>query len=310
MSFKELEEDVYMWTKETNHTKEKMVAAFVRAQGKGTRKTTLLQWFRSNEAVAESDKGMAALMKHLKAKEPDAMFHQYESFLKWSEMRKISSETATQFIERLGSAKDEYEKDGGKVDGQMSALMMINRCGVDMHGKRMLMSAGRKEANGVVSMDPELVAQEIRRLAHMASVQGTKSGLLACDTQQEERRVTEASLEQKFEAFLTKKGLKLSPKKKEVSGKPKAAAVETDSSERKIRCYWCQQEGHIKPNCPAKKAGKPKTKEAGVATGMMEYEILSNSGACFGYMAEGPDRDQSESLFDQFCTYSCSSDFH
>jgi hypothetical protein len=217
-----------------------------------------MRWLKANKDAATGAEGMKLLMDFIKGDEPDEAFSVYEAFIRVMDIKKIGNESMSTFVDRFTTSVTHLENQQLKFPESLRAMMIIHRSGVDTHARRQLLSSG-VGTDGQLVLDR--VVKEIKRLFHDSS----KVTAYVADGDfipaAPAKGLTKKDIEGMFEGFLAKQGLKLG--KRKPKAKPKPGARDTST----WTCFWCQKVGHIKANCPDRRAGLPQTKkpEGGLA---------------------------------------------
>lgn len=244
---KMLKMELTLWQDQSGLDNDQQVAAFVQAQCEGMRRQKLLKWYIK---FKEDNNGkipfVKDLVKYATSQEPDMEYLTFDAFVRFVDVKQTSNESMLDFIDRFAIAASDLESKGTTFPDVLKAMLLLNRANVDIHVKRMALQAAQDPSTKAITTD--LVASELRRIFHTSSssskhAAGGEGEGAGADS---ERAISTKEME----AFLAKRGLKLSPKTKK-----------KNDGRKDVACYYCQEKGHIKPNCPRKARGEPPVKK-------------------------------------------------
>ena len=182
-------------------------------------------------------------------------------FERFFDLAKNQTESMSRFIDRFATCMSNLNAVGvslltgeNQKDSSLAALMLIKKSGVDSETRRALIREGGDPLN------LEKVSGLLRRMFHdgmtLEGKKNTQGYMGEREDGSEEPPPQDANadsdaFEKAMEAFLTKKGIKLSKKPKR---KKKTAKEKEEHAARmaKIVCYDCRQPGHLRgdPRCP------------------------------------------------------------
>jgi hypothetical protein len=245
--------EIQVWQMQTDIELPKQAAAFSMAQT-GVRREHLLEVLCHNVGRFDQDHGIDEVLIELEADQPDEAFRFYETWERFTSLRKIEKEGMPRYISRVQSTANELKAIGMVLPEQIHAMTLIQRANLDKAAKRTIV----QEAGWPLKVPN--VETSLRRHHHLdgtsnnysAHVAGT-GGVVQSPIPISEARIqaqVSAGISAGIEAYVAKGGLRLNPRgsntnSQDATNKLKAERQKRAKDKRsKQTCSRCNQRGH------------------------------------------------------------------
>ena len=255
----------------------KQAGAVVLAEPDGSsRKSKMCAWLLQNIAAASAEDGLDQLIAAIAAEEPGDEFRLYEAWLALEKCNRHEKEKMSSFIDRMNECIRRLEENSLTLPGQLKALLFIMRCRVEGYALRaLLIEAGSPPNVDKVTTSlrqqfslEQLTPKPFRPGAALA--QGFGAG--DSDAEVSDDLELGPDEEERFEAFLARRTIKLKKSDPEAAAAAKRKGKQLQAARKKrnedrlknMQCWNCKGYGHLanSPQCPMYK--KP---TAGLAEG-------------------------------------------
>jgi hypothetical protein len=245
--------EIQVWQMQTDIELPKQAAAFSMVQT-GVRREHLLEVLCHDVGRFEQDTGIDEILIELEADQPDEAFRFYETWERFTSLRKIEKEGMPRYISRVQSTANELKALGMVLPEQIHAMTLIQRANLDKAAKRTIVQEAGwplKVPNVEISLrrHHHLDGTSNNSSAHVAGAGGMVQSPIAISEARIQAQVS-AGISAGIEAYVAKGGLRLNPRSnnpnsQDATNKLKAERQKRAKEKRsKQTCSRCNQRGH------------------------------------------------------------------